>query len=585
MPERFDIASPAIDTSLLVDIGALFSSRLRIEEIIEHLLRIVATRLECESAYFTFERDQALARATRCLAANAERQALLDARLRNFVPDMLNTLAGRTVLAGEPYFAPDLRGDGRDVNPLWRELGVCSMLVLPIAHGSETVGLLAAMRVVGQPAFSAQERDWLQAFVRQAAGAIVNARTLAEERWQRQKAELMFQASRAVHAELHFDQAMREIALLLKQSIKAPWIGLLEYQPAAHALQLLGSTAEAAVDLRLVSQRMVLDVSPEAAAALADAEPVRIPLPEPLGSAVGHTGASAWALPLLHKQQPMGLLLVCMGAPDAPLPPEAYEVAVGMAEFVALAIANQHLVDQEAKARIQVIRSQAAAQEREVLLRQVVHDLRNATQAMSLVVEDMEFELGDSPRLQTSLSTLNNQIAFISNFLKEKLNWIQPGERPQEHHTPLPAVFTSLEGRFDPSVRAKRQRLVVTPPEPVEVHLSVVQLEQALGNLLDNAIKYTPDGGEVRLWADVSDGWVTIYVADTGPGIPPADQPHIGELGYRGQQAQEGNGLGLANVRQLITRAGGLFGFSSHESVGTTFYVSLPTTQWGRVSA
>ncbi|HEY9722090.1 MAG TPA: HAMP domain-containing sensor histidine kinase, partial [Oscillatoriaceae cyanobacterium] len=247
--------------------------------------------------------------------------------------------------------------------------------------------------------------------------------------------------------------------------------------------------------------------------------------------------------------------------------------------------ANQHLVDQEAKARIQIIRSQAAAQEREVLLRQVVHDLRNATQAMSLVVEDMEYEIGDNPQLQASLSTLNNQITFISNFLKEKLNWIQPGERPQEHRTSLPSVFVSLESRFGPAARAKRQRLVVSRPEPIQVYLSVVQLEQALGNLLDNAIKYTPDEGEVRLWADVSDNWVTIYISDTGPGIPPADQPHIGELGYRGQQAQEGNGLGLANVRQVITRAGGLFGFSSHESVGTTFYVSLPTTQWGRVSA
>ena len=109
-----------------------------------------------------------------------------------------------------------------------------------------------------------------------------------------------------------------------------------------------------------------------------------------------------------------------------------------------------------------------------------------------------------------------------------------------------------------------------------------MQLEQIIGNVLDNAIKYTQEHGEIRLWADYADGWVTIYVADNGPGIPPADQARLGEVGYRGQQAQEGHGLGLSNVRQLVTRAGGLFGFSSHLNMGTTFHVSLPTTTWGR---
>jgi signal transduction histidine kinase len=124
---------------------------------------------------------------------------------------------------------------------------------------------------------------------------------------------------------------------------------------------------------------------------------------------------------------------------------------------------------------------------------------------------------------------------------------------------------------------------VVSAPEPIKVPMSAVQLEQIVGNLLDNAIKYTQAHGEVRLWADVSDGWVTVYVADNGPGIPAVDQARLGEVGYRGSQTQEGNGLGLANVRQLVTRAGGLFGFSSQESLGTTFHVSLPSTTWGRV--
>jgi signal transduction histidine kinase len=448
--------------------------------------------------------------------------------------------------------------------------------------------MVVALRTERSPAFSPQDMMLLQVLAPQAAGAVITARVLAEERWQRQKAELMFQASKAVHTELHFDQAVREISLLLKQSIKVPWVGILEYQPQDEALVLLGGTSEPAVDLRLSSQRLPLKDWPEAASALSENDVTHIlPLPNALASGIGQPDARAWALPLVHKQLPQGLLLLLAPTPEATFPAEMREVAGAIAELVALAIANQHLIDQEAKARIQIIRSQAAAQEREVLLRQIVHDLRNATQAMSLVVEDMEYIIGDNPQLLSSLATLDSQITFISNFLKEKLSYFQHGDRVNAPHaTVLTDVFADLGGRFGPAARAKHQRLIVSPPDPmIKVPLSAVQLEQMIGNLLDNAIKYTQEHGEIRLRADYSDGWVTIYVADNGPGIAPADQAHLGEVGYRAQQPseQEGHGLGLANVRQLVTRAGGLFGFSSRVNMGTTFHVSLPTTTWGRV--
>jgi signal transduction histidine kinase len=221
-----------------------------------------------------------------------------------------------------------------------------------------------------------------------------------------------------------------------------------------------------------------------------------------------------------------------------------------------------------------------------MLIRQIVHDLRNATQAMSLVVEDMELSIeGDNPELRAGLQTIDSQITFITNFLKEKLNWFQRGEKGAlQEATALPAIFVELENRFGPAARAKHQRLVVSLPPSVQVPLTGVQLAQIVGNLLDNAIKYTQVLGEVRLWADVSDGWVTLYVADNGPGVTAADRPRLGEIGYRGRKEQEGSGLGLANVRQMVTQAGGLFGVSGSEAQGTTFHVSLPTTTWGRIT-
>lgn len=577
-------AEPAA-ASLLAEAGLLFNSRLQIDEIVALLACRVAERLAVDCVFFMLGRSDEALSPRAWQGATPDRQARLDEQLKAMRWSLDDGKIAQALNGGTALLGPSADELPAALQPLTDALGASCTLAAPLVQGQELLGVLLVIRPGDQPPLDPEEMRLVAALAPQAAASLVNARTLAGERWQRQKAELMFQASKAVHTELHFDQAIREITLLLKQSIKVPWVGLFEYQAHDRQFSLLGSTSEPAIDLRLGSQR--LTGSEWEAAEAAINEPDRegtLKLPPSVASAIGHPGSAAWAFPLVHKQVPQGLLLLLAGSEDEPCSSETAEVATGIAELVALAIANQHLIDQEAKARIQIIRSQAAMQEREVLLRQIVHDLRNATQAMSLVVEDIELAAGDTPELLAGLSTLNSQITFISNFLKEKLNWIQKGDAGHGGiATGLPDVFADLEGRFGPAARAKHQRLVVSAPEPIQVPLSAVQVEQILGNLLDNAIKYTPAHGEVRLWADVSDGWATIYVADNGPGIPAAAQARLGEVGYRGEHGEEGAGLGLANVRQLVTRAGGLFGVSSHANQGTTFHVSLPTTTWGRV--
>ena len=86
-------------------------------------------------------------------------------------------------------------------------------------------------------------------------------------------------------------------------------------------------------------------------------------------------------------------------------------------------------------------------------------------------------------------------------------------------------------------------------------------LRQAVANLLDNAIKYTPGGGEVRLRGWMEDGEFHFSVADTGVGIAPADQAHLYEKFFRvrqrGSTQVKGSGLGLAIVKSIIERHGG----------------------------
>lgn len=111
------------------------------------------------------------------------------------------------------------------------------------------------------------------------------------------------------------------------------------------------------------------------------------------------------------------------------------------------------------------------------------------------------------------------------------------------------------------------------------------QIEAVVVNLMDNAIKYTPEGGVVRLEAEAAGNVCRIRVADNGVGIPPADMPHIFERFYRvdkarsrqrGKHGAGGAGLGLAIVKALVERNGGRVWAESEIGQGTTITVELP---------
>ena len=98
-------------------------------------------------------------------------------------------------------------------------------------------------------------------------------------------------------------------------------------------------------------------------------------------------------------------------------------------------------------------------------------------------------------------------------------------------------------------------------------------------NLIGNAIKFTPDGGEIRLSAHKLDEAIRVEVRDSGPGIPPEEQQRIFEAFYRMGETDkktEGTGLGLAITRRLVELHGGNLSLESQPGVGSCFYFTLP---------
>ncbi|MGH2607339.1 MAG: sensor histidine kinase, partial [Anaerolineales bacterium] len=110
------------------------------------------------------------------------------------------------------------------------------------------------------------------------------------------------------------------------------------------------------------------------------------------------------------------------------------------------------------------------------------------------------------------------------------------------------------------------------------------RLAQVFTNLLDNAVKFTPAGGSVRLRGETSGGWATVHVEDMGPGIPADELSRIFERFYQMDKARRGGegrgvGLGLAISREIVQAHGGRLTAQSRPGEGSRFTVELPVTQ------
>jgi two-component system, OmpR family, phosphate regulon sensor histidine kinase PhoR len=143
---------------------------------------------------------------------------------------------------------------------------------------------------------------------------------------------------------------------------------------------------------------------------------------------------------------------------------------------------------------------------------------------------------------------------------------------------PLRTAASALIG----AAESKGVRLELPPqlPGPVLVHGNTQRLEQVFTNLLENAIKYTPKGGQVVARVRISGREVHVDVQDSGIGIPPSSLPRVFERFYRVDHSRSrdmgGTGLGLAIVKHVMRAHGGQVSVKSEEGSGSTFTVSLP---------
>ncbi|MBL8049731.1 MAG: response regulator [Anaerolineales bacterium] len=212
------------------------------------------------------------------------------------------------------------------------------------------------------------------------------------------------------------------------------------------------------------------------------------------------------------------------------------------------------------------------------------HDLKNPIMSISGFsnlltkagpLNDQQEEFVD--RIQSSTK---NMLELVQNMLHLTEIDLQKSETSRESIEAI-ALLKEVVNEFEIQAAQKSQKFALqSEVATAYIHADLLQIKQVFRNLIGNAIKYTPNGGEIKVITKLAQDYLEVQVQDTGYGIPSADLPHIFDRFYRVRTGKtteiEGNGLGLAIVKSIAEAHGGDVRVQSKPDEGTTFMLDLP---------
>ena len=228
---------------------------------------------------------------------------------------------------------------------------------------------------------------------------------------------------------------------------------------------------------------------------------------------------------------------------------------------------------------------EASERQRRTLVSDVAHELRTPLANIQGHIEALQDGLLDPDA--ATLDRVHRQALHL-NRLVDDLRLLAASEARELWLELEPASIDDIVHRVADSFRPRAESQGVQLPVEVEAGLAQLnvdrlRVEQALGNLADNAIRHTPAGGIVAISASRHGDIVRVEVADTGPGIPADALPHVFDRMYRADPARDratgGSGLGLTIARQLVEAHGGTIWAESEEGAGSRFGFDLPLSE------
>ncbi|ATB43463.1 hypothetical protein CYFUS_008943 [Cystobacter fuscus] len=283
---------------------------------------------------------------------------------------------------------------------------------------------------------------------------------------------------------------------------------------------------------------------------------------------------SFMAVPLVVNERLLGALTFISSDSGHVYTPRDLEFAEQLGRYSSLALENARLYQS----------ARDATQARDRILGVVAHDLRSPLQSILLslpllqrraaipggVNDEHQGKLLE--RLSTSAHRMNRMIEDLLDVARVEAGQLSIRASPQPTEPLLHEALDTVRSQ------AREVQLVLEPPGSLPPVLADRdRLLQVFSNLLGNALKFTPSGGEVRVGAHTEDGQVVFFVKDTGPGLTPEARQHLFERFWQANHGdRRGAGLGLSIVKDIIEAHGGRIHVESEQGHGSSFFFSVP---------
>ncbi len=211
----------------------------------------------------------------------------------------------------------------------------------------------------------------------------------------------------------------------------------------------------------------------------------------------------------------------------------------------------------------------------------VSHELRTPLTAIKGWAETIQGGETDRKTFQRGMSIIVSETERLSGIVEELLDF----SRMQSGRMTLTMDKIDLLAELGAAVymfseRAKNEHKYLIYDEPSmlpPVLGDINRLRQVFVNVLDNALKYTSEGGTITVTADSDGGFIRVVIADNGCGIPAEHLPNVKKKFYKANQTVRGSGIGLALADEIVALHSGSLEIESHENVGTAVTIRIPT--------
>jgi len=495
------------------------------------------------------------------------------------------SIMGRTARTGLLNLVRDVTKDA-DYLPML--VGIQTQISVPMAIQRRVVGVLN-LESERLDAFNDKDVEFIKRLAMRAAIAVENARLYDSEERRADEISALYSAGRAISSSLErdqiFPQVAQSVAVMLK--VSSAIVATCRLSRAEATIQVtyrLGTATNGSEKLPAEGERWDLNTMPSFYAALQQQRPLSLRRAAP--------DLSDWERAYMDRLNVKALLLL-------PLAVQGDVLGV----VVALESRRDHIFTQDDILLTESLASQTAVALRQAklyeevreletlkseMIRMASHDLRNplgnVMGYMDLLMMQVNSKLNDSQReyvanIRISTNTMKSLIDDLLTLEKieseRQSSWIQLdfGQLVQE-----------VEAIQQMSAALKGQALTLDyDGHPLTTFGSGTQLRQAITNLINNAIKYTPNDGKINVRLHRQDERFYFEVKDTGYGIAPDRQARLFQRFYRAQQPGtehiSGTGLGLSLVKTVIERHGGDVWVTSQLGEGSIFGFWLPSAK------